>query len=89
MNDKEKISALNEIVNSIPEDCIDPGKYLFEKGVEPKLTGKWLHDPNYKGGNKNVFICSCCLHWQSVKKAKSEQKNYMRYCPFCGAKMEG
>ena len=88
MSDLEKISALNRVLEDMPEDCEDPGKYLFESGVEPKLTGRWLNDPDYKGESKDVFICSCCLHWQSVKKSKAEQKNSMKYCPFCGAKME-
>ena len=88
MNDHEKVAELNRLLEEMPSDCDDPGEYLFKNGIEPKLSGKWLHDSNYKGKTKNVFICSCCLHWQSVQKAKSEQKNYMKYCPFCGAKME-
>lgn len=88
MNDREKIDELNCLIADMPDDCEDPGKYLFDNGVDLKQKGKWIYDSSYTGTLKSVFICSCCLHWQSIKKSKHEQINYMRYCPFCGAKME-
>ena len=49
--------------------------------VQPKeKTGKWLHD---QGKYKNRWICTeCSYKWYF-------QKEEAKYCPNCGAKMEG
>ena len=49
--------------------------------VQPKeKTGKWLHD---QGKYKNRWICTeCSYRWYFPKEEA-------KYCPNCGAKMEG
>ena len=49
--------------------------------VQPKeKTGKWLHD---QGKYKNRWICTECYYKWYFPKEEA------KYCPNCGAKMEG
>ena len=88
MDDREKIERMSELAAEASQWGRSVGEFLFENGVEPRATARWIHDDSYQGKDKDVYICSGCLHWQSVKKSKSDQIMYMKYCPFCGAKME-
>ena len=57
---------INEVLNSMPS-------------VQPKKTGKWLHD---QGKYENRWICTeCSYKWYFPKEEA-------KYCPNCGAKME-
>lgn len=62
-------------------------EYLCRHGAEPREQAKWIKDETYTGNNKDIYACSRCLHWQSVKKMQKEQIMFMKYCPFCGARM--
>ena len=88
MNDREKIERMGELVGEAIQLGKPIGEFLFENGVEPRERAKWMRDNSYKGSSKDIFICSGCLRWQSVKKLKPDQMMYMKYCPFCGARME-
>ena len=88
MNETEKTEALRALLKRAEADGADPAEFLLRHGVEHRPHAKWIRDVNYKGGNKDIFICSECLHWQSVRKMVADQVNYMNYCPFCGAKMD-
>lgn len=61
-------------------------EYLLQNGVEWREAGEWIPDETYEGKHRVIYVCSRCLHWQSVAKSHV-QKMYMNYCPFCGAKM--
>ena len=86
--DKEKLERIRELLTEADRLGVDRAEFLLRYGVEPHAIGRWLKDETYTGESKDVFICSNCLHWQSVKKLKPDQVMYMKYCPFCGAKME-
>lgn len=88
MSDQEKLEQIRELADTCRRLGGDLPEFLLENGVEPRRTAKWIKDESYKGVSKDVFICSDCLHWQSVKKLRPERVTYMKYCPFCGAKME-
>ncbi len=83
---EKKLEELRELLQKA--DKQDPAKDLLDHGVEVLHHAEWLKDTTYKGSSKEVFICSRCNHWQSVRKLQKDQKMYMRYCPFCGAKMD-
>ena len=86
-NDLVKITRLNDLVADAISLQTNIGEFLFENGVEPRESGKWIKS-DYNGKSKVIFFCSCCNHYQSVRKTKSDQVMYMKYCPFCGARME-
>ena len=83
---EERIRRLLERAEALDKDK-RPG-FLLSEGLEPKEKARWIHDDSYKAQAKAVYLCSACLHWQAVKKLRSDQVMYMKYCPFCGAKME-
>ena len=41
-------------------------------------SGRWLKDGGYKGKCKDVYICSECGRWQTVRKG-ARKLIYMRY----------
>ena len=53
--------------------------------IEPK-TGHWIVHDDYDG--EVYYTCSRCEEpWVTIEG--TPQENRMRYCPNCGAKMEG
>lgn len=53
--------------------------------VEPK-TGRWIAHDDYDG--EVYYTCSRCEEpWVTIDG--TPQENRMKYCPNCGAKMEG
>ena len=82
-----KVEELRELLKKA--DKQELAEYLIDHGVEVRKHASWLRDDSYKGTSKEVYVCSLCGHWQSVKKVQTDQKMYMRYCPFCGARMDG
>lgn len=57
--------------------------------AEEVRHGTWVKDNTYKNNSKEIYRCSVCNHWQSVKKDKHpNQIKFMNYCSFCGAKMD-
>lgn len=70
--------AMREIENAPAEDVV------------PVREGKWIYDHTYTGKQKEIYYCSRCNHYQYRRKSEQRKKmNYMMYCPFCGAKMDG
>ncbi len=55
-------------------------KYLRER------YGEWIKDGADGGKNKDVYICSVCGHYETVKKNGGGLKG-MSYCHACGAAM--
>ena len=82
-----KLEELRELLKKA--DKQELAEYLIDHGAEVRKHASWLRDDGYKGTSKEVYVCSLCGHWQSVKKVQPGQKMYMRYCPFCGARMDG
>lgn len=57
----------------------------------PVRHGEWIRDDTYSGKHKEIYYCSCCNHWQAHRALKEPSMNamHMRYCPWCGAMMDG
>lgn len=48
---------------------------------------EWVRDETYAGKDKEIYVCSACNRYQSIKKSRSREKlKYLRFCPVCGAK---
>ena len=57
-------------------------------GYQKDRHGEWQQDTTYRGKAKQIFRCSLCNYWASFKKGDINDKlRYMRYCPYCGARM--
>ena len=67
---------------------------IFSHLFKPPFMGKWLNGKNYE---YDFAYCSACgrmqwVGWNSHKEAEEKVENFAenyRYCPGCGAKMEG
>lgn len=57
-----------------------------EREYERERYGQWVKDDAYKGKNKEIFRCSLCGHYETVKKNGRGLKS-MSYCHACGAAM--
>lgn len=88
MKDAEKIEYIRTILNIADALDVDRALALYISGIEPRGTAEWIMDETYNGKSKSIYVCSSCGHWQSIKKARDGQLCYMKYCPFCGSKME-
>lgn len=84
---EKKVEELRKLLSETDKQE-DLAEYLVDHDVERRERAKWLRDDSYKGTSKEVYVCSSCGHWQSVKKVQNDQRMYMHYCPFCGARME-
>lgn len=53
---------------------------LGMEALRAQKVGKWLeHNANYQG-TAHVYSCSICAYWQAINT---------KFCPNCGARMEG
>ena len=87
-NRKDQIEKLAELLKQA--DKLAPeerAEYLVDHDVEVRARAQWVKDESYTGNNKDIYRCTNCGHWQSVKKRQSDQIMYMNACPFCEAKM--
>lgn len=54
--------------------------------VEPVRHGRWKEESDYDGDS--IYVCSECGEtWTLIDG--TPQDNNMRYCPHCGARMDG
>ena len=87
-NKQNQIKRMNDLLEQAhhisPEKL---AKYLVDHGAEVRENATWILDETYEGKNRVIYVCSHCLHWQGVAKFQREQTMYMKYCPFCGARM--
>ena len=88
LNNLPEAVRLRSYISEAEELGADLATFLIERGFSFKEKARWRISTSYTGKNKDIYTCSLCGHWQSVKKARSDQVMYMRYCPFCGAEME-
>ena len=87
---REKLVALMKLLAESREKGSDAeqAEFLHEQGVEIREEAEWIKDESYKGGNKEIYVCSKCNHWQSVNKRTRDQILYKEYCPYCGRRMK-
>lgn len=59
--------------------------------AKPVKHAQWILDTTYPGKKKTIYFCSRCSHWQAHRKNREPSMDamYMRYCPECGARMDG
>ena len=59
---------------------------LYTEGYRKQKVGRWIeHDDDWCGF---FYTCSSCgCDWTTIDG--TPQENNMRFCPECGAKMEG
>lgn len=56
----------------------------------PVRHGEWVKDHSYTRKNHELYYCTVCNHWQKCSiKTPSMNVLHMKYCPSCGAKMDG
>ena len=79
-------AAIRALLNDAPEqvsysreDAADCIRYMDAADVAPVVHGRWLYGDYYDIGD----VCSEC-DWDSQMTHPS-----YRYCPNCGAKMDG
>ena len=78
---QELAQDLNTLVPSFAQE-------LHIMGYQKARQGEWQRDTTYPGKAKQIFRCSLCNYWTSVKtKDANEKLRYMLYCPYCGARM--
>ena len=61
---------------------------LSARDVEVVPRAEWIKDETYTGQNKEIYRCSRCDHYQTVKKVQKGRLVYLKRCPFCGAVMQ-
>lgn len=79
-------------INAIALDLRDRADLIAEQvhtlGYRKERIGVWVRDESYRGRAKELFRCSVCNHWQTVKRRDfAEKLRYMIYCPYCGARL--
>ena len=80
----DKEHANGHFINGI-ESVLEYVENLPAVDVAPVRYGRWIDAPLY--GNKNCR-CSECGSWNSIE-ASWRGVIMQKYCPNCGAKMEG
>ena len=57
------------------------------------VGGEWKNKGNFEDLNPTnfeIYECSVCRRWLSVGEVSSDYfKNHYKYCPMCGARMDG
>lgn len=69
----------------ICDATLDEAERLYNAGYRKQSGGEWKIMK--MGDGEKVRTCSSCLISQSVSVYKG--KVMFRYCPYCGAKMDG
>lgn len=87
-----KEAAIRALLNDAPEqvsysreDAADCIRYMDAANVAPVRHGRWIGAPLC--GNDNCR-CSECGSWHNIH-ANLRGKITQKYCPSCGARMDG
>lgn len=82
-----------ELVKTITDGCAIELKKLPAVDAEPVRHGKWVFDKNANNWGIGGYVCSECQaindNLPYVKVAVPLMFVGTKYCPNCGAKMEG
>lgn len=73
---------------AVPVEAIKEAPTIEAKPVK---HAQWILDTTYPGKKKTIYFCSRCSHWQAHRKNREPSMDamYMRFCPECGARMDG
>lgn len=88
MNEEGMILAaeLEEVCGS-HEQAQELAEHIIALDYRKERYCEWVRDESYTGKDKEIFVCSACNRYQSIKKSVSREKlKYLRFCPVCGAK---
>lgn len=69
-------------------DALNAIKAIPAADVAPVRYGRWVWDDDLDGGEDMHYYCSICLHNAYGCTIEILGGKY-RYCPNCGAKMDG
>lgn len=69
----------------IPLECARAIMKIPSAEVEPVKRGKWIYDDQFHWYRASCSECG----YKRVTDIKAEKWNGWKYCPNCGAKMEG
>lgn len=88
MDDREKLIELQRTNCGIDKPCESNclecmTDHLIANGVTVQKHGRWEFNGKTAGGN-TVLVCSECRH----DRVQQFFKEFDRYCPECGAKMD-
>ena len=83
---KELADILSEVTTLSEEECRAAAAAMFARYYRKERFGAWIRDDSYHNRDKAIYYCTCCNHWQSVKRGNQIQ--FMNYCPLCGARMD-
>ena len=89
----EREAAIRDLLNDSPgqvrysrDDAADCIRYMDAADVAPVRHGRWEDRDDGFGGT--YYHCSVCGEdWCTIDGTPAE--NGMRYCPQCGARMDG
>ena len=73
--DGTSIADAMRIQGNVFRECVETAPAA---DVVEVVHGKWMHDRN------NLYGCNNCLHRETMS-----HKEKKKYCPNCGAKMDG
>lgn len=79
-------AELEEICESY-EQAQMLAEHLIELDYRKERFCEWVRDESYQGKDKEIYVCSACNRYQSIKKSQSRDKlKFLCFCPVCGAK---
>lgn len=93
----ENVNANNNCINCFYkydvtcEDCrVNTALKMAIKALESQKTGHWIEKNINQDGTHNIY-CSNCNNYQKFKGHANSYnaRTKLKYCPNCGAKMEG
>lgn len=87
---REKIAQLQGLLSEAKqkESDVEQAEFLHECGVEVREEAEWVKDESITGKGKEIYVCSKCGHWESVKKRREYQVLHKKYCVSCGSRMK-
>lgn len=82
---KESGSSYDEVLESLKKDI----KRLPYMETQNIMLAHWELDNTCVSNEKMRYFCTKCKWWLYVKRNDKRGVNWARYCPSCGAKMDG
>lgn len=89
MSAEERIWDLAEELEAVcdsREQAERCAEYLVDNDYRKERFCEWVRDGTYEGKDKEIYVCSACNRYQTVKKSQKQSRlKYLRFCPVCGA----
>ena len=93
MTNQEAVELLDNLIGMVEDNQHNDYDEAFKMGIkalENQKTGHWIEMNINPDGTHNIY-CSNCNRYQKFKGHANSYnaKTKLKYCPNCGAKMEG